>query len=217
MLIDTTSYRSPNFDAGRAQPVSLLLLHATAGDLRSALAWLCNPASKASSHYVISKLGRAFQLVDESNVAWHAGRATWHGARDVNGISIGVELENANDGRDPYPQPQVDALTALARDILARHQLVPAQIARHLDVAVPAGRKTDPAGFPFAAWQAALHAHTYTVQGVPIYQRQDRVGPLAGYLASGDRVTIDATYPNGAGHLADGRGFVDMAALGSPT
>lgn len=216
MLYDT-SRRSPNYDRGRPDSVRLLLLHATVGDLASSLAWLCNPKSKVSTHYLISKIGTVHQLVDEANTAWHAGRARWQSYTDVNGISIGIELENANDGRDVYPQPQVDALTALARDILARHALVPAQIARHLDVAVPAGRKTDPAGFPFAAWQAALHAHTYTVQGVPIYQRQDRVGPLAGYLASGDRVTIDATYPNGAGHLADGRGFVDMAALGSPT
>ena len=216
MLYDT-SRRSPNYDRGRPDSVRLLLLHATVGDLASSLAWLCNPKSKVSTHYLISKIGTVHQLVDEANTAWHAGRARWQSYTDVNGISIGIELENANDGRDVYPQPQVDALTALARDILARHALVPAQIARHLDVAVPAGRKTDPAGFPFAAWQAALHAHTYTVQGVPIYQRQDRVGPLAGYLASGDRVTIDATYPNGGGHLADGRGFVDMAALGSPT
>ena len=217
MLIDTTSYRSPNFDAGRAQPVSLLLLHATAGDLRSALAWLINPRSRVSSHYVISKTGRVFQLVDESNVAWHAGRSSWQGRPNCNAYSIGIELENANDGHDPYPPGQVAVLTQLTLDLLSRYHLVPAQIARHLDVAVPAGRKTDPAGFPFAAWQAALHAHTYTVQGVPVYQRPDLTGPVAGYLAPGDRVQIDATYPNGGGHLADGRGFVDMAALGSPT
>ena len=216
MLYDT-SRRSPNYDRGRPDSVRLLLLHATVGDLASSLAWLCNPKSKVSTHYLISKIGTVHQLVDEANTAWHAGRARWQSYTDVNGISIGIELENANDGRDVYPQPQVDALTALARDILARHALVPAQIARHLDVAVPAGRKTDPAGFPFAAWQAALHAHTYTVQGVPIYQRPDLTGPVAGYLAPGDMVAIDATYPNGGGHLADGRGFVDMAALGSPT
>lgn len=216
MLYDT-SRRSPNYDRGRPDSVRLLLLHATVGDLASSLAWLCNPRSRVSSHYVISRTGRVFQLVDESNVAWHAGRSSWQGRPNCNAYSIGIELENANDGHDPYPSVQVAALTALARDILARHQLVPAQIARHLDVAVPAGRKTDPAGFPFAAWQAALHATPYVVRGVPVYQRPDLTGPVAGYLAPGDRVQIDATYPNGGGHLADGRGFVGMAALGSPT
>lgn len=53
----------------------------------------------------------------------------------------------------------------------------------------------------------------YQVIGVPIYQRSDGTGPLAGHLHDGDVVTIDATYPQGTGHLADGRGFIDLDAL----
>lgn len=56
-------------------------------------------------------------------------------------------------------------------------------------------------------------AKQYTVKGVPIYQRTDLVGTLAGWLKSGDTVAIDKTYANGAGHLSDGRGFVDMDGL----
>lgn len=215
MLVDT-SHRSPNFDPDRTKPIQLLLLHATVGSAASALARLTDPHSRVSAHYLITKLGTVYRLVDESDVAWHAGRANWRGERDVNGVSIGIELENANDGRDPYPAVQVAALTTLTRDLLTRYHLTPAQIARHLDVAVPAGRKSDPAGFPFAAWVAALHADPYVVRGVPIYQRSDRRGPLAGYLTPGERVEIDATYPDGGGHLKDRRGFIDMAALGSP-
>lgn len=59
---------------------------------------------------------------------------------------------------------------------------------------------------------ASTTAH-YTVRGLPIYQRQDLTGPLAGVLATGEHVAIDATYPNGAGHDALGRGFVDMDGL----
>lgn len=213
MLYDT-SIRSPNYDAGRdGALVRLLLLHATVGDLASTLAWFRNPASKVSSHYVISKLGHVYQLVSEGNTAWHAGRARWQQYTNVNQISIGIELENANDGHDPYPAVQVAALTALTRDLLTRYHLTPASIARHLDVAVPAGRKSDPAGFPFAAWQASLIAPAYRAKGTPIYQRQDRTGPIAGYLAVGEQVAIDRTYPDGGGHLQDGRGFVDMHAL----
>jgi len=51
------------------------------------------------------------------------------------------------------------------------------------------------------------------VRGVPIYQRQDRRGIIAGYLEPGEVVAIDATYPDGGGHLQDGRGFVDLGAL----
>lgn len=212
MLYDT-SRRSPNFDRGRPDIVRLILLHATVGDLASSLNWLCNPASKVSSHFVIAKVGHVYQLVDEADTAWHAGRAKWQSYTDINAIAIGIELENANDGHDPYPSVQVAALTALVRDLLARYQLTPAQIARHLDVAVPAGRKTDPAGFPFAAWQASLRTGPYVVAGTPIYQRQDRTGPLAGYLLPGEQVEVDAVYADGGAHLKDGRGFVDFGAL----
>lgn len=54
---------------------------------------------------------------------------------------------------------------------------------------------------------------SYRVRGLPIYQRQDLTGPLAGQLTTHTMVTVDATYPNGAGHLADGRGFVDLDGL----
>jgi hypothetical protein len=53
----------------------------------------------------------------------------------------------------------------------------------------------------------------YRVRGLPIYQRTDLVGTVAGWLDSGAVVAIDRTYANGAGHLADGRGFVDMDGL----
>lgn len=53
----------------------------------------------------------------------------------------------------------------------------------------------------------------FNVVGLPIYQRQDGTGPLAGQLAPGEIVQIDTTYANGMGHLADGRGFVDMDGL----
>lgn len=214
-LIDT-SRQSSNYSERGSFSVRLLVLHATAGPLESSLDWLCSPASKVSSHYVISKTGTIYGLVAESKCAWHAGRAKWQEQTHVNEISVGIELVNANDGRDPYPAVQIAALTTLTRDLLTRYHLTPAQIARHLDVAVPAGRKSDPAGFPFAAWVASLHADPYVVRGVPIFQRSDRRGPLAGYLSPGERVMIDATYPDGGGHLADRRGFIDMAALGSP-
>jgi len=102
-----------------------------------------------------------------------------------------------------------------------------AQIVGHQDITLP-GHATSCPGAAWPRWKAALIARVaalnatprttaYVVRGVPIYQRQDRTGPLAGYLALGEAIAVDATYPDGGGHLADGRGFIDMAALGSPT
>lgn len=152
--IDTT-HRSPNHEP-RTRPIALVVLHATAGSLAGSLAWLCTPASKVSTHYLIAKSGHVYQLVDDDAVAWHAGRAEWHGETAINDISLGVELENANDGRDPYPAAQVAALTTLVRALFARYG--PLALARHLDVARPVGRKSDPAGFPWESWRAAFAA-----------------------------------------------------------
>jgi hypothetical protein len=152
--IDTT-HRSPNHEP-RTRPIALVVLHATAGSLAGSLAWLCTPASKVSTHYVVSKSGHVYQLVSDDAVAWHAGRAVWHGETAINDISLGVELENANDGRDPYPAAQVAALTALVRALFARYGTL--ALARHLDVARPVGRKSDPAGFPWESWRALFAA-----------------------------------------------------------
>lgn len=150
------AHQSPNHDP-REKPISMLVLHATVGSYASALAWLCNPASRASSHYLIRKDGHIAQLVPDDKVAWHAGVSAWHGVTDINECSLGIELENANDGRDPYPSAQIRAAHDLCQDKVARYNIERADIVRHLDIALPKGRKTDPAGFPWPAFADSLY------------------------------------------------------------
>lgn len=150
------SIRSPNQAPRHGRQIQMIVLHATVGAARSALAWLTNPASHVSAHYLIDKSGHTYQLVPDEAIAWHAGQASWHGETAINEISLGIELENANNGRDPYPAAQIDALLALARDKVAQYGIRPDMVARHLDVALPRGRKNDPAGFPWATFIGQL-------------------------------------------------------------
>src|SRR5262249_23830576 len=137
---------SPNHNqrpAGKA--IDILLLHYTgmrSGD--AALQRLRDPEAKVSSHYLIEEDGRIHRLVDESRRAWHAGVSYWAGERDVNGVSIGIELVNPGHdfGYRAFPQPQIAALTELGGGILARHPIPPAQVLGHSDVAP--SRKIDP-------------------------------------------------------------------------
>lgn len=107
---------------------------------------LCAPAAKVSAHYLVSRSGAVFQLVEESQRAWHAGVAGWHDIADVNSASIGIELDHPGhlpDGRmAPYAEAQITALIALGLDIVARHAIAPAHVLGHSDVAPT--RKTDP-------------------------------------------------------------------------
>jgi hypothetical protein len=152
------SHSSPNRSGRLGRPISMLVIHATAGSLASAIAWLCSPPSKVSTHYIVSKRGLIFQLVPDDWAAWHAGRALWHGETAINEISLGIELENANDGRDPYPPVQLDSAVRLCREKCTAYQIAPDMVVRHLEVAIPKGRKTDPAGFPWAEFTARLFA-----------------------------------------------------------
>lgn len=227
LLTVNQSRKSPNHASRSGHPIRVVILHATVGTLKSSLDWLCSPAARVSSHYVISKTGVIYQLVAETEAAWHAGDANWHGETAVNEISIGVELANSTGmkgfkGQDPYPAVQVQALTDLARNLMRRFPGI--AFARHLDVALPKGRKTDPAGFPWREWRAQLapappvphppaNPARYRVRPVLISQRSEGGAPYAGELQPGEVVEIDIVYANNMCHLKDERGFVPIAAL----
>lgn len=136
----------------------MIVLHSTVGSARSALAWLTNPAARVSAHYLIDKGGKIYRLVPDDLCAWHAGRAEWKGETAVNEASIGIELENANNGRDPYPPEQLDALIELTREKVVQYRIAPEMVVRHVDVALPRGRKSDPAGFPWTEYKRRLFA-----------------------------------------------------------
>lgn len=165
LAIDNTTYVSPNHD-DRKLPISILLIHATADDnAHGTTSYLCNPAPTdpttgkpnpklaVSSHYVIWKDGRVFQLVSDALRAWHAGEGTWGKITDVNSASIGVEMVNLNDGKDGYPLAQVDALHELVEWKMRQYGIVAENVVRHLDITK---RKTDPAGFDWEAFKKSL-------------------------------------------------------------
>ena len=77
---------SPNFGEriGVTRP-DILLLHYTGMPTgEGAQAWLCNPDSQVSSHYIVHEDGRVVQMVPEDRRAWHAGQSSWAGETDIN-------------------------------------------------------------------------------------------------------------------------------------
>lgn len=157
-----TDRPSPNHgerlpEGGDAVVVDMLVIHYT-GMVpdATALDWMCNPASSVSAHYFIDEAGAVRRLVPEERRAWHAGVSAWRGATDINSRSIGIELSNPGHdfGSRDFPQPQIDALIALATDILARHPIPPRNVVGHSDIAPT--RKIDPGErFPWQQLAAA--------------------------------------------------------------
>jgi N-acetylmuramoyl-L-alanine amidase len=147
---------SPNHGERRAV-IDMLLLHYTGmPDADDALRRLCDVASGVSAHYFVFQDGRIVQCVPEGRRAWHAGESSWGGVADINSCSVGVEIANPGHGwrYDDFPDTQVAALIALARDILARQPIPAGRVLGHSDVAPL--RKQDPGEkFPWNRLAAA--------------------------------------------------------------
>ncbi len=133
---------SENFGDRRGvdQPDMVVLHYTAMASAVGARDWLCNPQSQVSAHYVISEGGELWQLVNETDRAWHAGAGAWGACTDVNSRSIGVEISNT--GTQPFSEPQMQCLEALLGRIMRRWSIPVHRIIGHSDLAI--GRKIDP-------------------------------------------------------------------------
>ena len=100
-------------------PDSIILHYTGIATGAAALDHLCTEASQVSAHYLVDEYGEIFQLVPEERRAWHAGIGVWAGNRDMNTVSIGIEIANYGHigGLPPYLGVQIDTVVALCQDI----------------------------------------------------------------------------------------------------
>ena len=210
------SHPSPNHGPRVGADISMIVLHATVGSYASALSWLTNPASKASTHYLIRKDGYIAQLVMDDRAAWHAGASEWFDldSSDIQRQSLGVELENKNNGVDPYPPAQLASATELCRHLVTQYRIVHDMVTRHLDIAIPKGRKTDPAGFPWAQFKTALYTHT-VIAGPhgAIAQEDRRPGALAARYYPPDTPIVCDDLTSSYWHCTDHSGFIPVGQV----
>jgi N-acetylmuramoyl-L-alanine amidase len=147
--LDIRERPSPNHgsrgEPPNVRPIDMLVLHYTGMQIgAAALDRLCDPEAKVSSHYVVEEDGTPWRLVPEARRAFHAGVSYWQGERDLNYVSIGIEIVNPGHewGYRPFPEPQMAAVEQLCLDIISRHGIPPHRIVGHSDIAPT--RKSDP-------------------------------------------------------------------------
>ena len=144
--MDIRDRPSPNFnDRPQGTAVDMVVLHYTGMETAAgALGRMCDPAAQVSAHYMVEEDGTVFLLVPEEKRAWHAGVSYWRGATNINDRSIGIEIVNPGHefGYRRFPEPQMAALQELLSDIVARHEIAPARVVGHSDIAP--SRKQDP-------------------------------------------------------------------------
>lgn len=140
-----------------------MVLHATAcpnvgGSSLDYLLAYHEPVS--SSDQLIARDGTIYQLIPPGHFAYHSGPAEWEGysdppgGEDEGGLNMafyGVEIENTNDGREPYTAAQyVSAAATYAYKCAVNRWPNDRQVVAHAWVALPYGRKTDPFRFNWA-------------------------------------------------------------------
>ena len=99
---------------------------------------------KVSSHYFINEGGKITQLVNDRDIAWHAGISNWKKDRNLNSKSIGIELQNKGKefGYHKFKLSQIKSLISLIESLKTKYKIKKSNILGHSDIAPL--RKIDP-------------------------------------------------------------------------
>jgi N-acetylmuramoyl-L-alanine amidase len=148
-----TKLETPNKEKpSKDRNIKYVIVHSTGGTATSSIDWFKNPKAQASAHYLIDKKGNLYIFAEDNFITWHAGKSKWGADEGLNSISIGIELENLNNGIDSYSKNQIQIALKLCIDLAKKYGISRNNILRHLDVAIPPGRKSDPVNFPWDAF-----------------------------------------------------------------
>ena len=163
-IVDRETYQA----TGKSERIKSIVLHYTVSDNARSINTLTN--GQVSAHYLILDHddNKIYNLVPESERAWHAGNGGFAGRTILNDTSIGIEIVNSgikHEYRDalkngeldyhPYEhyvefdELQIKKVGQLVQDLAKRYDISPKNIIGHADMAP--SRKIDPgAKFP---WQ----------------------------------------------------------------
>ncbi|MBE0445788.1 N-acetylmuramoyl-L-alanine amidase [Psychrobacter sp. FME5] len=163
-IIDSETYQA----SGKSQRIKTIVLHYTVSNNARSLKTLTT--GQVSAHYLVldSNDNKIYNLVPESERAWHAGNGGFAGRTILNDTSIGIEIVNSgiqpkyrqalkNGKLDYHPyehyvefdELQIKKVGQLVQDLAKRYDISPKNIIGHADLAPT--RKIDPgAKFP---WQ----------------------------------------------------------------
>ena len=125
----------------RTVPIDMIVIHSTGGPTCDAVTgkpiWVgagtlaenlrqIEAHPRLGIHYMIDRDGTLRSSVPEEQIAHHVMHYSQR--------SIAIELINQGDGRDPFPEAQLNALVKLLRDIVQRHGITRDAIKRHSDL-----------------------------------------------------------------------------------
>ena len=137
--------KSPNFEQVKRRNIKYIIIHYTGmKTAQESIKRLRSKKHRVSSHYFINEGGKITQLVNDKDIAWHAGVSYWQKDTNLNSKSIGIELQNKGSkfGYHSFKKSQINALISLLKDLKAKHKIKIHNILGHSDIAPL--RKSDP-------------------------------------------------------------------------
>ena len=145
--MEIKKFRSFNFDKKKRsdKSIKIIVIHYTGMQSeRESIHRLCDPKSKVSSHFVIGRDGKIYRLVEDNEIAWHAGKSCWRGYRNINKNSIGIELVNKGHeyGYTNFKKEQLSSLVRIIKKIIKKYKIKKINVIGHSDIAPL--RKRDP-------------------------------------------------------------------------
>jgi len=138
---------SPNFNSKKRSKssIKIIVIHYTGMQSeRESIIKLCNPKSKVSSHFLINQKGKVYRLIQDNQIAWHAGKSCWGKYKNLNKNSIGIELVNKGHqfGYTNFGKKQLSSLIKICRSLIKKYKIKKKNIVGHSDIAPL--RKIDP-------------------------------------------------------------------------
>jgi len=146
-FMEITKLYSANFNHTRrsSKSITSIIIHYTGMQSeRESLKKLTSSNSKVSCHYFINRKGKVFRLVEDQNIAWHAGKSMWGKYKNLNKNSIGIELVNKGHrhGYQAFSRIQIKRLVELCKYLKRKYRIKNRLILGHSDIAPL--RKIDP-------------------------------------------------------------------------
>ena len=143
---------SPNFELKAKRRIKYIIIHYTnLPSIQASLKHLLNKRNKVSAHYLLDQKGKIYSLVNEKDIAWHAGISSWKVDKLLNKNSIGIELQNTGTAGnyEKFPNRQISQLEKLILELQNKYNISNANILGHSDISPD--RKIDPG--PKFPWQ----------------------------------------------------------------
>jgi len=111
----------------------LIFHHLKANSYEEAIEALENHG--VSANYLIDKNGNIVQIVDDNNIAYHAGVSHWNGYENLNLNSLGIEMINSDPFENNFSKSQMKSAIILSQYLIDKYQILPRYVLGHSDIA----------------------------------------------------------------------------------